>query len=316
MSSKSTSEPDLIDDFVEDALLQGLSEGTLATYESNLRYFFEYTNLEANEIEKSDLKSFLYHLREEKDGRRGNENGVAKRTINAYFSALSSFYSYLVYEEKVDRNPIPPFRERYLKKNDSSAKESRQLISVAEMSGLVLATLNTRNKAIILLLAKTGIRRKELILIDVSDIDWEDQSIKLKPRAKRSNRTVFFDEECARYLKKWMKVREREKPETDALFINQEGDRLLKNGVYNAVTKNAERVGLHDPDSDDLEERFTPHCCRHWFTTHLRRSDMKREYIKELRGDNREQDSMDVYNHLDKEELKEAYLAHIPKLNI
>ncbi|AXR82482.1 tyrosine-type recombinase/integrase [Natrarchaeobaculum sulfurireducens] len=316
MSSKSASEPDLIDEFVEDALLQGLSEGTLATYESNLRYFFEYTNLEADKVEKSDLKSFLYHLREEKEGRRGNENGVARRTINAYFSALSSFYDYLVYEEKVGRNPIPPFRERYLRKNDSSAKESRQLISVSEMSGLVIATLNTRNKAIILLLAKTGIRRKELILIDVSDIDWEDQSIKLKPRAKRSNRTVFFDGECARYLKKWMKIRKREEPETDALFINQEGNRLLKNGVYNAVTNNAERVGLHDPDSDDLEERFTPHCCRHWFTTHLRRSGMKREYIKELRGDKREQDSMDVYNHIDREELREAYLAHIPKLNI
>jgi len=316
MSSKSGSEPDLIDDFVEDALLQGLSEGTLATYESNLRYFFQYTNLEAEEVGKSDLKTFLYHLREEKEGRRGNENGVADRTINAYFSALSSFYGYLVYEEIVGRNPIPPFRERYLKKNNSAAKESRQLISVSEMSGLIIATLNTRNKAIILLLAKTGIRRKELILIDVSDINWEEQSIELKPRAKRSNRTVFFDEECARYLKKWMKVREREEPETDALFINQQGDRLLKNGVYNAVTKNGERVGLHDPDSDDLEERFTPHCCRHWFTTHLRRSGMNRDYIKELRGDKREQEAIDIYNHIDREELKEAYLAHIPKLNI
>jgi len=316
MSSKPGSEPDLIDEFVEDALLQGLSEGTLATYESNLRYFFEHTNLEPEEVEKSDLKSFLYHLQEEKDGRRGNENGVADRTINAYFSALNSFYDFLVYEEIVDRNLIPSFRKRYLKKNNSGAKESRQLISVSEMAGLIISTLNTRNKAIILLLAKTGIRRKELILIDVSDVKWEDQLIELKPRPKRSNRIVFFDDECARYLKKWMKVREREDPETDALFINQEGDRLLKNGVYNAVTNNAERVGLHDPDSDNLEERFTPHCCRHWFTTHLRRSDMKREYIKELRGDKREQDSMDVYNHIDREELKEAYLAHIPKLNI
>lgn len=104
-------------------------------------------------------------------------------------------------------------------------------------------------------------------------------------------------------------------PTSDALFTNQYGDRLKRNGIYEAVTKHAEAVGLHDPDSNDLQDRFTPHCCRHWFTTHLRRAGMKREFIQELRGDTRG-DAIDIYDHIDRDELREAYIANIPTLGI
>jgi integrase/recombinase XerD len=177
--------------------------------------------------------------------------------------------------------------------------------------------MNPRDKAIVTLLAKTGIRRGELIRIDLEDIDWIDQSIRLKPHPKRSNCLVFFDDECARVLKRWMKTRDsyHVQPGCSALFVNERGGRLQRHGVSHAVTKHATRIGLHDPASRRLDERFTPHCCRHWFTTHLRRNGMQRELIKELRGDAR-RDAMDIYDHIDKRELKRAYLAAIPQLGI
>jgi integrase/recombinase XerD len=177
--------------------------------------------------------------------------------------------------------------------------------------------MNPRDKAIVTLLAKTGIRRGELIRIDLEDIDWIDQSIRLKPHPKRSNCLVFFDDECARVLKRWMKTRDSYsvQPGCTALFVNERGGRLQRHGVSHAVTKHATRIGLHDPTSKRLDERFTPHCCRHWFTTHLRRNGMQRELIKELRGDAR-RDAMDIYDHIDKRELKRAYLAAIPQLGI
>ena len=61
--------------------------------------------------------------------------------------------------------------------------------------------------------------------------------------------------------------------------------------------------------------RFTPHYCRHWFTTHLRRNGMKREYIKELRGNSRNE-AMDIYYQIDRDELRRSYLANIPTLGI
>jgi integrase/recombinase XerD len=303
---------DAIQRYKKDELLRGTAERTLETYESDLRYTFNYLGCSLEELDKSGLKELLYHLQNEKKGRRGD--GVSDQTINVYFSALNSLYEFLSYEEDLEHNPIPAFRKRYLQDKTSSDGEERQLISVSEMAGLVLSVMKTRDKAVILLFAKTGVRRNELI--DLQDIDWEEQSIKLKPTAKRTNQIVFFDDECARVLKKWINIRNEADPETDALFINQENDRLQRHGIYSVVTKHAEKIGLHNPDADRLDEKFTPHCCRHWFTTHLRRSGMKREYLKELRGDSREVDPMESYNHIDREELREAYLTHIPQLNL
>ena len=98
-------------------------------------------------------------------------------------------------------------------------------------------------------------------------------------------------------------------------LLYHEGDRLQRRGVSDVVYKAAERVGLHKPESKRMEEHFSPHCTRHWFTTHLRRAGMRREFIQELRGDAR-REAIDIYDHIDLKELKEAYLACIPQLGI
>ena len=192
----------------------------------------------------------------------------------------------------------------------------RKLISVEEMTHLINSTMDARDKAIITLLAKTGIRRRELITLDVDDIDFVEQTIKLKPTPKRTNRIVFIDDETAFILKRWLRAKESRNGEiSPALFIGTTGERLNRNGVYIAVTKAAERVGLHNPNSDRMEDHFSPHCCRHWFTTHLRRAGMPREFIQELRGDVR-REAIDIYDHIDRKELRESYLAHIPQMGI
>jgi integrase/recombinase XerD len=155
-----------------------------------------------------------------------------------------------------------------------------------------------------------------LISIDVGDVDLVVLKILLKPKAKRSNRLVFFDEECAKVLQNWLRVRERyARDDVPALFITETGGRLEDNGVYLAVTKHAARVGLHDEESKMLEDHFTPHCLRHWFTTYLRRSGMPREMVQELRGDARK-DAIDIYYHIDEEQLRRAYLENMPVLGV
>lgn len=74
-------------------------------------------------------------------------------------------------------------------------------------------------------------------------------------------------------------------------------------------------MGYHNPESPNLEDHFGPHCFRHWFTTWLLRSGMPREYVKEVRGVVR-REAIDIYHHIDREELRRAYLACIPKLGI
>jgi len=239
-----------------------------------------------------------------------------------YYSALHSFCEYLEFEGHVENNPVPRFRRRYLaflRKNNrgSSGNSERQLISIDDMRRLINSIMGPRDKAVVTLLAKTGIRRQELVNIDIEYIDWVEQSITLKPTAKRTNRLVFFDDECTRILRRWLQTRDNwhVKDNVKALFVNEQGERLNRNGIYNLVTKYAERLGLHDPKSEDLRKKFTPHCCRHWFTTHLRRAGMPREHIKELRGDSRAE-TMDIYYHIDRKELRDSYLAYIPQLGI
>jgi len=245
------------------------------------------------------------------------ERKAKRKTVENYFSALSAFYDYLAFEGYASSNIVLPFRKRYLKRYKSDFDDpERKLLSIEEMSRLVNSILDPRDKAIAVLLAKTGIRRGELLRLDVEDIDWEEYAITLEPTPKRSNRTVFFDDECAVALRRWLRVSEKLNPPMNALFISYQSlNRLDRNGLYTAIVKYAKRLGLHNPNSPRLEDHFGPHCFRHWFTTWLLRNGMPREYVKELRGDKR-REAIDIYHHIDREELRKAYLACIPKLGI
>ena len=301
----------LIQDFVKDCQLRGMSPRSIPHYGYIPKVFKNYLEgqgVDFQTVDKDHLRGFIEYLRIEK--------GVAGKTVENYFAVLSTFYDYLTFEGLVSSNPVLPIRRRYLRRYKDNSMQERQLISVEAMGRLINSEMDIRNKAIIALLAKTGIRRGELISLDVDDVDLVEMRIKLKPTAKRSNRIVFFDAETAFILRRWLKVREgRNKKGIPALFLNAMGDRLDRGGVLLLVAEAARRVGLHNPDSERMEDRFSPHCCRHWFTTHLRRAGMRREFIQELRGDSR-REAIDIYDHIDLKELKEAYLAAIPQLGI
>jgi integrase/recombinase XerD len=303
---------DLIGQFREDCDVRGMSPESSRRYYSSLRIYAQYLssrNQDILTVDKNIVKGFLDYLR--------RDRGVGQKTVENYFCALSSFYEFLEYEEYIDKNPINSVRKRYLHRyKDNDDGQVRKLISVEDMAKLINSVLDIRDKAVITLLAKTGIRRNELIKLDVDDVDLVEGSIRLKPTPKRTNRTVFFDDETALILHRWLRARASRNPKnSEALFVNNEGGRLNRNGVYLAVTKAAEFVGLHDHNSDRTEDHFSPHCCRHWFTTHLRRAGMSREFIQELRGDVR-REAIDIYDHIDRKELRESYLAHIPQLGI
>lgn len=309
--SDSSTSSDLVEQYKEDCDIRGLSTESTRRYISSIKIFVQYLEedgLDLLSIDRTVFRRFLDYLRK---GR-----GVSQKTIENYFTAISSFYEFMEYEGYIDNNPVQSVRKRYIRRyKDNNEGQMRKLISVQEMEMLINSTMDIRDKAVITLLAKTGIRRNELIKLDIDDVDWVEQSIRLKPTPKRTNRMVFFDDETAFILKRWLRTRDNRKNKSRALFINNQGNRLNRNGVYMAVTKAAESVGLNDPSSRRMEDRFSPHCCRHWFTTHLRRAGMPREFIQELRGDVR-REAIDIYDHIDKKELRESYLAHIPQLGI
>lgn len=312
ISSVPSSTEKLIEGFQADCRIRGMAPGSIPRYLSVIKIFTEYLSgqgIDLIDVDRDVLRGFLEYLR--------LDRSVSHKTLENYFTVLSSLYEYLAYEGYVERNPVLPVRKRYLKRyKQNDEGQMRKLISVEEMASLINSTMEIRDKAIITLLAKTGIRRNELVSLDVDDIDWEEQKIRLKPAHKRTNRIIFFDDETALILHRWLRARKARKGcDNPALFLSDWGTRINRNGVYQAVTEAAAHIGLHDPNSEKMEDHFSPHCCRHWFTTHLRRAGMPREFIQELRGDVRKE-AIDIYDHIDKKELKESYLAHIPQLGV
>ena len=298
---------EILEEYRNDLKTMNLTDETVRQYYAMVKTFVDFAKGDILNPDRSIFVNFINYLRNER------KDSIAR--VKYYFTALSSFYDFLVYAGYIKTNIIPIIRKRYLKQYKKDRTVKRKLLTVDEMASFINSIVDPRDKAIAILFAKTGIRRGELINIDIDDINWENLSIRLKPTPKRSNRIVFFDSECAVILKRWIKIREKLQANTKALFINQQGDRLNRQGVYEAVVKWAKRFGLYDKNSSKLEDHFNPHCFRHWFTTHLIRNGMRREYIQELRGDARSE-AIDIYHHIDMEELRKSYLACIPKLGI
>jgi integrase/recombinase XerD len=305
----------LLELFVEDCRDRQLTDETIRRCRSSIKQylaFLKQRGITLFRVDRHVLHEYIHERRLE---------GVTQKTLENDLSGIAALYGYLVFEDHMEKNPVPEVRKRYLRRykqeKDVDEESPRKLLTVEQMSLLINSIIDTRDKAIMTLLAKTGVRRGELIAMDVDDIDWVEQSITLKRRRfkKRSGRTVFFDDETARVLKRWLSQRQKLNPQCPALFIGEHGERLKRNGVYSLVVKHAERVGLHDSSSSRVEDHLSPHCFRHWFTTHLRRAGMDREFIKALRGDRR-RDAIDIYDRIDRQELRKAYLAFMPQLGL
>lgn len=296
--------------FEEDCAIRNIaSSKAYRFYCKDLASFLEKRGKDVLCINRTDLKAYLVYL---KDVRK-----VKFTTIERKFTVINTFYTFLVEEDYIDFNPIPSFRKRYLRQYKSdNGSEVRQIISIEDAAKLVHSILSSRDRAIAVILFKTGMRCGELSSLDVEDVDLDAGKIQLKPTPKRSNRTLFLDSEANSVLRRWLDARKTmNKKGSSALFIGRNSARLTTAQIKRIIADYATRIGLHNPESKKLEERFTPHCCRHWFTTHLIRSGMPRDFVKELRGDSRHE-AIDIYNHIDKKELRESYMAHIPQLGI
>jgi integrase/recombinase XerD len=305
----------LLELFVEDCRDRQLTDETIRRYRSSIKQYLAYLDQRGISVLNVDKHALHEYIRQRRS------QGVDQKTLENDLSGIAGLYEYLVFEDYMERNPVPGVRKRYLRRykeeSDGDVESPRKLLTVEEMGLLINSVIDTRDKAIMTLMAKTGVRRGELIAMDIDDINWAEQSITIKRNQfkKRSGRTVFFDDEAARLLKRWLNQREKLNSSTRALFIGEQGGRLKRNGVYSMVSKYAQRVGLHNANSPRPEDHVSPHCFRHWFTTHLRRAGMDREFIKALRGDRR-RDAIDIYDRIDREELRRAYFAYAPQLGL
>ncbi|MCX9011317.1 MAG: tyrosine-type recombinase/integrase [Candidatus Methanoperedens sp.] len=290
--------------FVLDCEARGLDDHTIQTYKGCVIDFLNYYS--------DPLTVGLDELRRYLKGLRSRE--LSGSTLKGYFAALSTYYEYLIFEKLIAYNPILPFRKRYLARIRPclGGENTRQLISIDEMRLLIQAAITPLDLVILLLLAKTGIRRGELLALKIGDISLKHGIIRIPAKAKRSQRSAFIDEELHAALEKYISWRSHY-TRSSRLLINMNGNKIQRDYPNKLIASLAEPLNLHIPRGA-LCDKLTPHCFRHWFTTWLYRAGMDKEFIKWLRGDSMSVESWEIYNQIDLEDVRQAYLWCIPSL--
>ena len=306
---------------VERAILdikaQSKAPSTIVAYSCDLRRLGRILSdigLTFQDLNKHNLVELLNAVKVNEEGRT-----LSPGRINGLFSSLNALMKFLEYTDEIEYNAVPMFRERYLTsyKRKQSAGIPRQCPSNEQVKAVIDGTPMIRDKAIHVVLAKTGLRNKELRALDVSDVDLVEKCIIAKPTTKRDGLKLPIDDECTVFLDRWLWDRRTFPNATEerALFLNDRGSRLGRNTLLRIINRDGERQGLHDPNSDirQLDRRFTPHVYRHWMTTILRENGCSERVIRYIRGD-AEGSSADRYDHLRWETVQREYLAAIPSL--
>lgn len=290
---------DLIKGFTSDCHARGLTKHTVETYKSCCNHFLQRYHDPAA-VGLDELREYLASLR---------IRDLQGSTLKGYFAAISSLYDYLVFEGLHDSNPIPGFNKRYLCRLKHG--DERQLISITDMQLLISAAGSILDMALIMALAKTGMRRKELLSLQVGDLDFKNSIIRIPKTAKRTNCIVFMDDELKDILQEYLSWRHKF-ASSPWVWITKHGGRIHKDYPNRVFADLGASLGLHQKEGP-ISGRLTCHCMRHFFTTSLFRAGMKPTYIKWLRGDSIKE-SWEIYNHIDPEDVRKEYLERIPKL--
>jgi integrase/recombinase XerD len=299
---------DLIAEF--EAWLAGkdISRDTLKDYPRHVRDFCKFFHGDLLSVDEEILEGYVAYLK---------RRGVTQNSVKRYFTGISNFFKFLVKRKYITVNPAIPVQEDYLKSYKTrDVSQLRQVITVDDAKKLVASILDPRERAIILLFLKTGIRNHELVELDVNDVDLPNLTVYLHPTAKRSNLEVYIDEETARTLKRWLKVREKENVHNiPALFLDRYGNRLTVRTSSYVVRKHAISAGLHDQSSKLPRDRLSPHNFRYYFTNRMLDYGMRPLFVQYLRGD-AVNNAMGSYIRFDKAEVKREYLGTVPKLGL
>lgn len=265
------------------------SSRTRLAYAYDLRVFFEFLHTTNSFCSKMEIQNFPLSLldritREDieeymeyisyynKDGKEYSNNERGKKRK---LSALKSFYNYYFCSELIQTNPaalvpLPKQHDKEIVKLDAD-EVAILLDQVEDGSKLSKSQLKYHEKnkirdvALLTLLLGTGIRVSECVGLDINDVDFKNNGIKIRRKGGYET-VVYFGDEVASALHDYLEKRHHMIPLTgheNALFLSLQNRRLTVRAVENLVKKYAATVtGL---------KKITPHKLRSTYGTSLYR---------------------------------------------
>ena len=274
------------------------SKYTISTYEEDLIFLSKYLEKEGIsylDIDYSTIRLYFNYL----DSFNYSKNTIAKKITSA-----RSFYKYLARNNKIKTNP---FSLCSLPKKDNLLPKFLYYNELEEMfSSCDDSNFGIRNRCILEVLYATGVRVSELVNIKLSDIDFDNGTIKVIGKGNKERIVYFLD-----YPKKYMldyiengrNVMLNNKP-CEYLFINKLGNKLTTRGVELIIKDIISKTSI--------KSNVTPHTIRHTFATHLLNEGCDIMSVKELLG-HESLKATQVYTHITNEELRNIYLNCHPR---
>ncbi|MFQ6804590.1 MAG: tyrosine-type recombinase/integrase [Lachnospiraceae bacterium] len=226
-----------------------------------------------DQVQAVDIEEYMEYLKVYKDA--GDDyvtNG--ERGLKRKISALRSFYAYYFRHEMIKTNPtvlidMPKIHEKAIIRLD--ADEVARLLDYIEHCGDQLTgqkkayyeKTKERDLAIVTLLLGTGVRVSECVGLDVEDVDFNNNAIKVT-RKGGNEMFVYFGPEVEKALKQYLPVREGITPvpgHEHALFYSTQRKRIGVQAVENLVKKYAREI--------TTTKKITPHKLRSTYGTAL-----------------------------------------------
>ena len=225
-----------------------------------------------DQIKALDLEEYQEYLKVYQAGDKTETNG--ERGLKRKISALRSFYAYYYRREMIETNPtllidVPKIHDKSIIRLDTD--EVALLLDYIEHCGDQLTGQKRvyyeknkeRDLAIVTLLLGTGIRVSECVGLDIEDVDFKNNGIKVT-RKGGNEMVVYFGPEVEKALKRYLEVRENIIPlegHEHALFYSAQRRRIGVQAIENLVKKYSQQI--------TTTKKITPHKLRSTYGTAL-----------------------------------------------
>ncbi|MDC6367044.1 MULTISPECIES: site-specific tyrosine recombinase XerD [Flavobacteriaceae] len=280
---------------------RGLADNTIVNYAMDIQKLSDYlqnhtSNVSPVQIEKELVQQFIYDM----------AKVVNPRTQARIISGLKGFFSYLVFEDYREDNPMD------LIETPKIGRKLPDTLSVEEINKLIKAIdlskpEGERNRAILETLYGCGLRVSELVNLKLSDLYFDEDFIKVTGKGNKQ-RFVPISTINKKYINIYCKeIRVHvpiQKEHEDYLFLNRRGKQLTRAMIFTIIKRLAEKIGL--------QKNISPHTFRHSFATHLLENGADLRAIQQMLG-HESITTTEIYMHVNRTQLARVLQEFHPR---
>ena len=299
MTKLRTSVVDSVNDYIDFISKSDIPNNTLAAYKRDLTKFVDYASFagirDVTEVNADHISAFKAHL---------NDLGLSVSTSSRTLSALRTYFVFLVDNGVMSFNPAKAVH------NDKAVTRETNILSSKEID-LLLAQPDKnepkgmRDKAMLELLYATGIKVSELIDLNIDDVNFQISFINVGTTGKE--RYIPLYKLALKSLQTYVNTYRKlliSSPDEKALFVNCNGERMTRQGVWKILKYYASKAGI--------KSDITPHTIRHSFAAHLLQNGADIHDIQEILGHS-DIASTQRYAQFLKEKVKDSYIKFHPR---